>query len=101
MRVLIDRPAVFAYFDRADRAGFRAGAAIDTFRRIDLVFAVTFADRADRAFAFAGAAGYAVVRNHICHRFFLLHSCYSASPGYPGQGHSNTWILCMQAKISE
>ena len=51
----------------ANGAGAFASAAGDALFRIDDVLAFAFADRADRAFAFAGAAHDALVADFISH----------------------------------
>ena len=58
--------------DSVDRTDGGTRAAIDTFFGIDDVFVSTFGDAAYGAFAFARAAGDAVVVYFICH-LDLLH----------------------------
>ena len=51
----------------ANRAGFRASAALNAGVRIDHVLAVAFRDRAHGALGRAGTTGDALIRNLICH----------------------------------
>ena len=63
---------VCLFFGRSsDRANVCARTAADAFVGIDNVFAVAFADCADRATFRACAAHNAVVTDHICHIHYL------------------------------
>ena len=55
----------------ADRAGACAGTAFEAGVSVDLILAVAFGNRADRALGRAGTTGDALIRNLICHRFNL------------------------------
>lgn len=58
--------------NRASGANGLAGSAINAGICIDLVLGITLRNSADRAFAFAGAAGNAFARNGMCHLDILL-----------------------------
>ena len=54
-------------FDRADRATFFAGAAVDAHVRIDLILGISLRNRIDRAGIRARTAGNAIFRNLVSH----------------------------------
>ena len=51
----------------ANRASLGASAAANTYIGIDFVLAVTLCNRLGRASLYASAAGYAIIRNFVCH----------------------------------
>ena len=54
-------------FGSLNRANAGASAALDALIGVNYVFAVAFADGADRAFTRACAAGDAVITDFVCH----------------------------------
>jgi hypothetical protein len=68
-RILLD---VLRCFNRFDRAGGCASAAIRAFFRVDAVFGVAFLDRLDGANRLTCTAGDAFIRDRVCHVFLLF-----------------------------